>query len=324
MLFVISKPGLIETVFGQTIIALANLFTASVFMFLMGINLALTKRSALRDAFKRGMILLIIGYVLNLLRGVIPVWIGIKTGHYTLSDIAPQTPLSFFKEVDILQWAGISIIFIALVKRILMFSISGIVVGTIILIGASFVYGYELPVPLLWYVSEMLWGTKEYVFFPILPWIVYALFGLSYGYFYQGAENKEQFFKVTAYIGTILFLSGLIMLFNDSTFTPGRWLKGDYLQGVIPAGLIVCQSGFILIWLLACHQIIEKVSFNKYFELLCFWSQNVTVFYFIQWVLIGWIVIFRQQLDVEGTILYTIIVLYLTHTLISVWVKQRS
>ncbi len=102
-----------NTVFGQIIAFLGGPPAAPVFMTLMGFSFMYSRKLELKQRLLRGFKIFLSGYILNILRGVVP---------FTLStqlemDIAKTYPLEKLNEytiltiVDILQFAGIALIF---------------------------------------------------------------------------------------------------------------------------------------------------------------------------------------------------------------------
>ena len=83
-------------------------------MFLMGASLAFSSRSSFGSLVVRGLWLVWLGYLLNVLRGVIPAYLGLTTGVVTAEQIAPFTLPWLLTTVDVHHMAGLSLVFIAL------------------------------------------------------------------------------------------------------------------------------------------------------------------------------------------------------------------
>src|SRR6185369_9651251 len=94
-------PDTWTTPIGEVISVLGGPTAAPVFMFLMGASLAFSSRSGFGSLASRGLWLVFLGYLLNVLRGVIPATLGLASGVVTADQIAPFTPLWLATTVDI-------------------------------------------------------------------------------------------------------------------------------------------------------------------------------------------------------------------------------
>ena len=108
---VYANPEVTSSLLGKIISFLGGPPAAPVFMTLMGFSFVYSKKSALKSKLVRGLKVFLSGYMLNLLRGVIPYKLSIYFG----TDLAKSLPLdrlndyTIFTIVDILQFAGIAL-----------------------------------------------------------------------------------------------------------------------------------------------------------------------------------------------------------------------
>ncbi|MCG8514489.1 MAG: DUF1624 domain-containing protein, partial [Halanaerobiales bacterium] len=101
-----------SSILGNIFLLLGTAPAAPVFLIIMGIFIANSKASTQRNII-RGIKIFLLGYVLNFARFTVPLLIAGALGSpYTEGE----TPLDYFLAVDILQLAGLSMIFGALVK----------------------------------------------------------------------------------------------------------------------------------------------------------------------------------------------------------------
>lgn len=101
-----------HSVLGKVVLLLGSAPAAPVFLFIMGIFLGRPERQLSRGV-RRGLRLIALGYLLNLLRSTLP---SLIAGHEMLSLTAPVSPLASFWAVDILQMAGLSFILLTLLR----------------------------------------------------------------------------------------------------------------------------------------------------------------------------------------------------------------
>src|SRR4029450_9969686 len=85
-------------------------------MFLIGASLGAAARTSAGALVTRGLWLFALGYLLNLLRGVIPFTLGTATGVITAAQVTPYTPWWLGTTVDLHHVVGLSLIVIALLR----------------------------------------------------------------------------------------------------------------------------------------------------------------------------------------------------------------
>jgi len=149
-----------NSVFGQIISFLGGPPAAPVFMTLMGFSFIYSSKSELKPKLVRGFKIFLSGYVLNILRGVIP---------FTLAtnlklDVVKAFPIEKFNEytilttVDILQFAGIALMIMAIIQALninkYLILLSGILISMI----SPFLWGIKLDIPIIDQVLELFWG----------------------------------------------------------------------------------------------------------------------------------------------------------------------
>ena len=88
---------------------LVRLLGAQFFMFSMGMGLAYSRNDTAKCCARRGIILLLTGYMLNFLREILP-WI--VTGNYPMfGSIMTNDKFLMLLSCDILQFAGLAFLF---------------------------------------------------------------------------------------------------------------------------------------------------------------------------------------------------------------------
>jgi len=224
------------SVLGKIVLLLGGAPAAPVFLFIMGIFLGRPDRKIGRGV-RRGLKLIALGYLLNLLRSTLP---SLFTGPEIASATVPASPLASFWAVDILQMAGLSFVLLTLLRRYLPFRW----VWAILAAAVAFVS------PLLWHWDGpsgvyALWGNRDDVFFPLFPWVVYPLAGMVYGPCSFEAEDRGRAVKRRAVIGTLFFAVG-----GATFFLPrmggirhravlSEWSRGTVCHCGLHSGLVV-------------------------------------------------------------------------------------
>lgn len=319
----LSSSAAQETPLAWGIYVLGHLISAVVFMFLMGVSLSFSRHDSLQKGILRGLKIIAISYLLNVFRGTLPMWVALKTNLLIWEDIQPFTPLYLFKEVDILQFAGLALIILALIRHFFpkpwtwLFFASGILVLTPLVRGlTSGVTGLDLFL-------DLLWGTNSYVHFALFPWLVYPLMGMMYGYMVKKTESKNVFFLRSA-------LGGILIMV---LFIPFMLINPDYDSLVLHSTFYVFRNtslgtlwyiGFVFFWMAVCYWFIKKIPENRIFNLLYYWSKNVTSFYCIQWIIIGWLAIFLYEVSLPVALIAMPIIIVATHYLIVLWNRYKA
>ena len=291
------------TILGDLVVLSGTAPAAPVFMLIMGIFFL--RAQDMRTNVLRGLKLIGLGYLLNLVRFVIPT---LLTGDYPASG--PDSPLGLLMTVDILQMAGLSLICMNLIRR----------TRPLIWLGLALLVA--LISPLLWQYAprnpllDILWGTHHNVAFPFFPWVIYPLIGMYWGGLFNAAKNLVGFMRKSALVGAgLMLLGGTVWMLADTPWLPA----GDYSRCGIQVHLVI--TGFVLIWLWLIKLLEEQLNGSKPANLMICWSKNVTIIYLIQWVLFGWgVLIFDyQQLTPGPAAVIGLLVAILTHGLVKIY-----
>ncbi len=307
-----------DSPFGWVVEFLGSPPAAPVFMFLMGLSTAFSARASLAKGLRRGGELFALGYALNFIRGSLPAFLALKTGLLSREDLGAETPLSLFLEVDILQFAGIALVALALCRRFVPKPAAWIALASVLMLVSPMLWGRTTDQPLMhWFLSHF-WGAEEHVAFPAFPWLCYPLIGMACGRWFIAANDPGRFFRRGLVAGLILLAIGTGVILTNPDFH-----IGDYYHS--GPGAVLWILGFVLVWLWACQLVTRRIPPNPAFRLLYFWSQRVTVFYFIHWVLIGWGVgLFgEEERGLVATILLIGLIALVADQSTRLWVRMR-
>lgn len=255
---------------------------APVFMLLMGVSFAFSSRSSAAKGVRRGIQLVLLGYLLNLLRGALPVYLALRFGWTTLEEIVPHTPGYEFTTIDILQFAGLALVIISLLRPILKTDMHWLGLAVVVTLISPLLWGCMTGFAPVDFLLTLFWGAGgEHVAFPVFPWLAYVLTGVPLGNWLAASGKRNTVFQRGALAGLGLLIIGTLISLTNITFHLGDyWRTG-------PGG-VIWITGFVLVWLWLCHIASARLERTPFFTLMAFWSRNVTVFYFIHWVIIGW------------------------------------
>jgi len=281
----LGDPALTKTIPGYIANSIICLFAAPVFTFIMGVMISFSSKSTIKTLLWRGCIILCVGYLLNFLRGTLPIAFA-EWAEWV--DYQDERPWAYMLEQDILQFAGIAFMLIALFKRLIRSNIGLAVLGGVIVAAAPLLYKIQLGEGVPGYLVSLLFGGNHFNFFPIVPWIAFPLIGMGYGELLKKSVDKNNFMRKSALVGLLLLVAGGAVIIGLEKDVIVQWYSGKFRQGKLPPVVSLIFLGFQFAWIPLCYLITGNIKKSRILDLLYHWSANVTWFYAIQWVIIGW------------------------------------
>jgi hypothetical protein len=296
-----------QTVVGKLSMFLGGPACAPVFLAVMGYFLVSPDKSAFHY-LKRGGILFVGGIILNIARSA-NLLIHIGNGEMNLD------PWPFILGADILTLAGISLLFVAILRMV--FRKNGwawLILAVGVVVAVPFLptrAGDGSPVD---YLLAFFRGPADWSYFPLFPWFGYVLLGYGFHllaprfvYLIKPNPNYIAIFLLPVAVGLVLTLPWVVGVTSN--------LKGNhgyYHHGVLFFLWIV---GFVAVWLFTLNQ--AESNFGNYWimRVLRWTGRKVTLIYIIQWLIIGNIAtllfgtqdLFRVALWIPGITLATLL-----------------
>jgi uncharacterized membrane protein len=270
------------TPIGQAISFAAGPTAAPVFVFLMGASLGAASRSGFRSLAARGLWLVFLGYVLNLLRGVIPAWLGLASGVITAEQVWPYTLWWLGTTVDLHHMIGISLVAIAAlrVKAEPGWTWLGLA-GALVLV-APWLRTVAVGNPVLDAPLTPFIGSAPNVYYAVVPWLAYPLAGAVFGSLVARAAEPTLVFRRAAMLGVALIVVGIGLILVQR---PGFDVYTYWRQ---PASFAVAIFGIILVWLAACDLVTRRPAIDRRLGIVYGWSRRVIAMYFSHWIIVGW------------------------------------
>ena len=270
----IDYPGR-ESLFAKTLLFLGGPVAVPFFMMVMGYFISINKKSMVHN-ISRGALIFILGFLLN---------IGLNF-HLLLKILFEGwqlDPLQYIFGVDIFFLAGLSIIILSILKSIKKGQ-QIIILGLILLISASTAYFNELlMVTDRNYILPFIGGEYSWSYFPLFPWLAYPLIG----FLFQKTEIKimeiiRRNKTISKIILTIIFI--IVALFSKFGVNTTINLP-EYYHHTFPFFLWVI--GVDILWFVLIWIIVQKFSEWPVIVFLRWLGKNITIFYVIQWLIIG-------------------------------------
>lgn len=249
---------------------------APLFMTVLGYFLFSVNKTS-RQLVVRGLKIIALGMLLNLALNLNLI-LKVNTGTLIV-DVWP-----YVFGVDILSFAGLSIICIAILKGVIEKNWRGVFIMIFITLFLGQFLLYFIPESnYLKYIAAFFYGCTEWSYFPLFPWLVYPLSGIS---LYQIEQRYNfQFFYL---LKTKLILGILFLAFFFSTITYAISTSSNltlyYHQDAL---FFLWTIAFALFYSLFIHEVNSWLGETWLFKYIKWLGKHVTLVYFIQWILIG-------------------------------------
>jgi uncharacterized membrane protein len=312
-----------STVFAKVVDFLGTIPAAPVFMFVMGVGFVYSKSQQPLKLFKRGLIVLGSGYVLNAVRGFIPFYIGTRLQYYSI-NLDGHAWYHYLVEVDILQFAGLAMIVVAILKAIRLkeYFYPLIAIGAGIV--APIVWGVKTGYTIVDVFLANIFGGTDYTFHPIFSWISYPLMGAFFGWLLIRCKSKNKFYLFSVLLSVIVAVPCLIYLFSHQNIDLGIVTGSSYnyfhhglLSNLLFNSFIIC---WLAIWYFTAVILPEFIK-NR----LLFWSKRVTEIYFIHWIIIGWCsFLLLDTYNIPKIIILMVLLLFLSDRIAHLYFNIRE
>ncbi len=271
-------PYLFDTIIGGP-------FSAPMYLFAMGIGLVYSRKVKFEQQIKRGLTLIGIFYLSNTCRFLIPYLIGYKISGDREHFIDPL--LYRWLGNDVLLFAGLAIIAIAIFRRFDLKSSTMIAISAVSALACSVIgeidTGSAMGNTFLGYFI----GTDDatgYVIsdFPFFNWLVMPVCGFAFGKVLIRVKNKPAFYRI---ISTPALIAAAIYFPIGIHFGWGMFGEGQncyYHMMIWDICVCLCLNiGMLGIW----HQL-SKVLGTRAKSFLSEVSTGITSIYCIHWVFV--------------------------------------
>lgn len=193
-------------------------------------------------------------------------------------------------EIDILQFAGLSLLFFAFIVKKKFSNIALIIIGFLLIGLNMLLLNVNTDNIYLSAVTGLFWGSSELSFFPFLGWIIYPIFGYIFGTILIKCNNKKLFYLFILLASMILLVLISIIIYN-LRIDIGLYDQYNYYHQSFFGNLTFIF--FTTFWISILY-FISKLFFGFFKTTIERWSKNVTSIYFIHWVIIGFLTLFIE------------------------------
>lgn len=185
-----------------------HLVAAPLFMFSMGVTMRYTSHNTAEDFARRGVHLIFLGYVLNFFRSTIWLICG-----KLFWDREPWGILESFATLDILHFAGLAFLTVALLRKLRCPEYGMLLVSLIMLAFAPMLDAHTEEMRFANYFQGYLWRAHGEACFPLMNWFVFPCLGISFGKLIKGkVRNHDRFYSVLLPSAALLLLTSVMVL----------------------------------------------------------------------------------------------------------------
>jgi hypothetical protein len=264
-----------NSIFGKLTLFLGGPFAAVVFMLVMGYFIA-KNNGSLTQNLVRGVKIFILGFLLNI--GLnFHLLLKIKFAGWSYN------PLEYIFGVDILYLAGMSIILLAGLKSLRKGYEWASLILLLSVIALTGFMNEKLMVTNHYFVLPCIAGAYSWSYFPLFPWLAYPLTGFIFA---QHQAKISLFFVSKRIVSFILLavIAALVFLFFKQGINTTIDLPLYYHH---TAGYALWALGLTLIWTLSLQLFLKLFPETMVGDFFCRIGRNITLFYVIQWLIIG-------------------------------------
>ncbi len=300
---------------------LAQIVGAQAFMICMGLGIVFAKRVRAKDYLKRGIDLLIIGQVLNIIRFAVPGMIL----YYIFPTESIRSRVFLIISSDILQFAGLFFICMALFVRLDLKPFAIFIVSVACNIIGMATAGRITTGS---YAADQLLGlvffTETESYFPLLHWMIFPAFGILLGEFLMHIKDKKKFYTIAIIPSAIVFAAYFIVdaYIEQNVFTLySEWTS--FCSMSLPdaaASIISCM------FMLSAFYFISLISGKRIMGCVSFISKNINRYYCTHYFFVLPLSLYLGHvagLIENGIVLFVVTVVIITLTTLVVLIYDR-
>ncbi len=256
---------------------------APVFMFCMGLGMVYTRHDKPSDFIRRGIKLLVTGYLLNFFRQTIPMLIasalGIDTGFSLIGGLL---------NVDILPFAGMAFIAVGLMKRLRLSSYQMLILASLLQAVGIWATKLNISSVAIATLAGLLIPGGDHVAFPLTLWLIYPVSGMLFGERIKCTSSRNDLYKKILISSAIFFAaySATLIFFEYDLRIFYALYEGSYYNQTLLHTLWILP--LILIAVSCCFLILRVFAIKLPGKFMTYCSTNLTRIYITQWLLIGY------------------------------------
>lgn len=191
---------------------------------------------------------------------------------------------SYVFGVDALLFAGLSLTLITVCRKVIekhVFIVLAII--PVILLLGEYMTGYVPENTILKYISAFVYGSTDWSYFPLFPWLAYPLSGVVLYQLHQRFDFRFFYLPKTKLLFGSVFLLFMIFTIKYAIDVSSN-LQQYYHHSLL---FFIWVILFSLFYALLIHELNNQVGESLVFKYLKWLGKHVTMIYVIQWIIIG-------------------------------------
>ncbi len=284
----LADTGSTSSLYYVFVVVLDCVFGAGTFMSCMGLGISYGYDGNANKIIKRGFLIFLLGYGLNIFREGIPFTIFALLNH---DEDSFRIIVSAFLNTDILQFAGLSLMLFGLLKKLKINNLFIFLISLVMSIVGSFIRFIDFGNLVINLLSGLFIGTytegwPDYcAAFPLLNWFIVVVSGYLFANAFKHCQNKKKFYAIFSPIaGLIIAIYLIITIPNKFDMMSGDLL---YYYHFATPDLLIIASGFI--FASGLYYFISLLFNERIKKFITKISVNINSIYCIHWIIIGWI-----------------------------------
>ncbi len=251
-------------------------------MFLMGIGMKYSRHHEPKNYISRGVVLLTMGQYVNLIRNALPniiAWWATGNKKFIARAL-------LVLQADALTFAGISFLFLALLKKIKASDICILFIGIIMNFSAYPLFKI-MKQPNSYLLKQLLGFfvvTKAEAYFPLCSYFIFVAFGYWLGGIFQKIANRDKFYNlILIFCLPISTLYYYIRSHYNLRMLPEYFTEEDYILSPGPDAIATCMANLTS---LAIFHKIDKILKGKTPEFIIHSGKNLNQYYILSYFFI--------------------------------------
>lgn len=307
------------TMFSQVVEFLGSPPAAPVFMFLLGVGVVYSRKNTPKILFVRGIKIFVLGYVLNFIRDFIPYMILGKMDN-DLESI--EEAWNSLLGIDILMFAGLTLMFFALVKKYKVKNQYLIVIWCAFSSLGLLFKQINFDSEILNSIFGLIWGTDDYSWFPFTSWIFYPILGYLFAQVIIRCVDKDKLYKnifiITAGLSSALWICAYTNRINFGQFD---LYQNSYYQHDIIGNIIL--GIFVLLWISIIYFITRSMP-ERLYKPFARWSKNCNGIYCGHWVILGYSMLIMKDNYNALMLCVLSVILFILSDLVSNFIDRKG
>ena len=286
-----------STAYYIMVIVLDSVFGAGTFMMCMGLGIAYSWKENANKLIKRGIMLFLFGYLLNLIRDGIPRLLLVLLGKES-SDVLTMYMLCD----DIMPFAGLALMLFGILKKMKFSDLAVLLTALGMSVLGSFVRFLDCGSTLWNELAGLFVGTYSRVdpevfgCFPLLNWFIIVVVGYLYAKAIRRCRNINLYYAISFPVSAVILAVYMLISIPNGL----GMMNGDifYYYHFSTPNVLILFTGTV--FATGLYHFIALPFGSNIKKIITRMSSNINRIYCIHWVIVCWTSAVFTLVDYEG------------------------